>query len=152
MRNLLVNAQPTRKYATTRGVSAQDIFVVPRHLAALTAMVRALYNLFEFLEQYELPRAKADTDVQIGDIVACYLPDSKKVNSLGTVQHVGRTTLVDDHPDGKSGDLFVLAHSKAKTKKNKALNGRSLKLCSQYKLIQPMLTIQTDSNYAHNTN
>ena len=73
-------------------------------------MVRALYNLFEFLENYELPRATKDTDVQCGDIVACFLPGSKKVDSLGTVQHVGRTTLTPDHADEKSGDLLVCPH------------------------------------------
>ena len=82
-------------------------------------MPRALLDLFEFLRKYPQPRVKKAQDLNPGDVVACF--DGKKVCGLGTVKHVGKTTLANQHDDGEFGDVFVLPHDKKAVNKKKEL-------------------------------
>ena len=82
----------------------------------------ALHDLFEFLRNYSLDRCEGREDVTTGDVVVCF-DDDGTLKALGTVKHVGRTSLAKDHADGKFGEVFVLPFSKARTKRGTPLNG-----------------------------
>ena len=85
-------------------------------------MAGALLDLFEFLKRYSLEKCKGQKDVKNGDVVACFDTTTKKCLGIGTVKHVGRTKLSDDHPDGEFGDVFVLSYEKGRSKKDTPLN------------------------------
>jgi len=84
-------------------------------------MGSALYDLFEFLKEYNVDRCESKDDVSEGDIVVCY--QGKAVATLGKVVHVGKTPLAEGHEDGDSGDVFVLDFSRPRVKQNRPYNG-----------------------------
>ena len=84
-------------------------------------MGRALYNLFEFLNTYDIDRCEDSTDVATGVIVVCW-NEHGKVKCLGTVKYVGRTNLCKNHQDGKYGEVFVLPYYKGRTRKGTPFN------------------------------
>ena len=94
----------------------------------LSIMGGALYNLFEFLEVYNVDRCNASTDIKTGDIVVCF-GDDGKVKCLGTIKHAGHQTLCKDHADGEYGEVFVLPYYKAKVRKGTPLNRKYLLAC-----------------------
>ena len=87
-----------------------------------------LHDLNETLAKFKRVRCKSSKDVQVGDIVACYVTAADEIGEpvdLGTVKYVAKgTQLPIGHPDGTSGDVFVLTYEKARLKKvNNDLTG-----------------------------
>ena len=85
-------------------------------------MAGALLDLFEFFKKYSIDKCKGPEDLKTGDVVACFDSITKKCLSLGTVKHVGRTTLSEGHSDGEFGEVFVLGYDKGRCKKGQPFN------------------------------
>ena len=79
-------------------------------------MAGALLDLFEFLDKYKIDRYKGVDNFSTGDVVACFDEDTGKVLGLGTVKHVGKTNLCEEHSDGDFGEVFVLPFNKGRAK------------------------------------
>ena len=86
-------------------------------------MGRALYNLFEFLEQYKIVRCSKAGDLKTGDIVVCWT--NKTATCLGKVVDSGHTDLIHDHEDGPYGEVFVLPYFKGRVKAGTPYNTQS---------------------------
>ena len=88
-------------------------------------MVKTLYDLFEFVDNFPPAKAVLASDVRLGDVVVCF-DERGKPTKCGTVKHVaknGHITLPHGHVDGRVGEVFVLDSSRATVRKGTPLTG-----------------------------
>ena len=90
-------------------------------------MARKLLDAEEFLKKHPQLRVKKHEELKVGQRVACFVKG--ELVEVGTVKHVGRTKLGDQHEDGVFGDAFILSCKKSRRNTRKKLHGL-LKTCT----------------------